>query len=156
MNLRFLVECGGCSEIITDKACLNELDVYFIIQAESDTAIGYVALAPLVKRDDVGTPEYSQASSKRALPILAQIYVEPDYRRRGVAFAALRVVLAGCRTVAVGMEVPGECERLLGRLGLQAVGSCLEAETGDGQILQLRHYVDANAHEEQNCNENAG
>lgn len=112
-----LVGSGGPT--VAGQACLQELEVHFILQPDgfSDTVVGYAALC---------RPEGAGGVSP---PVLSQIYIEPEYRKLGVATAALGVLLARRRAVLVGEAAIGLAPRaaagtpaaagLLARLGFR-------------------------------------
>jgi len=68
---------------VAGRAALQQLEVHFILQpsADTNTVVGYAAFCP----EDELHPERRE---------LYQLYVEPEFRRQGVATAALGVLLA--------------------------------------------------------------
>merc|ERR1712139_109612 len=75
---------------------------------------------------------HRESSDPRAddLLMLSEVYVEPRYRRKGMAAAALRVLLAGRPSVAISeavVDAPARalCNRLLLQLGFKEQGRTL-------------------------------
>lgn len=89
MSWRYATERGAESStasLIAAGAALRELDAHFIIQPESNVVAGYVAFG----RDGAGPR-----------PVIVQLYIMPEYRRKGMAAAALKVLLAGHHEIDV-------------------------------------------------------
>jgi len=143
MNSRFIEESGMTAVLITHKACFQELEVFFVIQPDSDTVVGYVAFR------NFGTSPSGMDRALRPITALSQIYIEPDYRKRGMAAAALRVLLAGRGVLAVEampaapdapLTVASPMHRMLERLGFK-VGASLAASEDEDQVLVYRRLV---------------
>jgi GNAT superfamily N-acetyltransferase len=125
MRHRFADECS-CDDHAFNEASLQELDVYFIVQP-NDVAVGYVVfrqVANLFCRRKSPDPRVDD------LLMLSEVYVEPRYRRKGMAAAALRVLLAGRPSVAISeavVDAPARalCIRLLLQLGFKEQGRTL-------------------------------
>lgn len=103
---------------LPEKASLQELQVHFIIQPESDMVVGYVAIKP------------PSIDGPFTLPVLLQCYVDAEYRQRGMASGALRVLLAGYECFEVEASIDAShgqlvaqerLGRILARLGFAAV-----------------------------------
>jgi len=117
------------------KATKSLLDVSFIIEPGHDTVLGYAALrragvaaTPLsspaspVSRSGTSSPATQTSSLGRpptpGLPmVLSQLYVTGQFRRRGIATAALRVLLAEKHAVAVEHSRARQVQTLVRKLG---------------------------------------
>eukprot|EP00930_Biecheleria_cincta_P005689 TRINITY_DN106618_c0_g1_i1.p1 TRINITY_DN106618_c0_g1~~TRINITY_DN106618_c0_g1_i1.p1 ORF type:complete len:291 (-),score=42.95 TRINITY_DN106618_c0_g1_i1:35-907(-) len=119
------------------KATMSLLDVSFIIEPGHDTVLGYAALrkagvaaipVPLsspvsaVSRSGTSTPATEGSIPVRpptpGVPmVLSQLYVTSQFRRRGIATAALRVLLAEKNSVAVEPAQAHQVRSLVRRLG---------------------------------------
>lgn len=131
MRYLFADECD-CDNLGFNKASLQELDVYFIVQP-NDVAVGYVAfrqVANLFSGKESPDATVEDARSSKQLLMLSEVYVKPEYRRKGMAAAALCVLLAGRRSVAISeavVDTPARafCTRLLYQLGFKERGRAL-------------------------------
>lgn len=132
MNRRLIEECGGGAVRVTDKACLQEMEVYFIVQPDTETAIGYVALRRQAQ-SAAPTPESAGSAERAVCLLLVQLYVDPDFRGSGSATATLRVLLSGLRSVCVPAAVAPRYGRMLGHLGFHAAGLSAAEGTDDGR-----------------------
>jgi GNAT superfamily N-acetyltransferase len=140
MRHRFADECN-CDDYAFSEAGLQDLDVYFIVQP-NDVAVGYVVFRQVANLFD-----HRQSPNPRVddLLMLSEVYVEPRYRRKGMAAAALRVLLAGRPSVAISeavVDTPARalCIRLLFQLGFKEHGRTLFARG-----LKLKTEQDENA-----------
>lgn len=144
LNSRFISDCPTGGELIATKACLNEMDTFFILEPFSDAVMGYAAFIPAF---DHGIAPGSggfclnydisrvAAAVFRKLLLLSQLYVEPLARKKGLATAALRVLLASHGAAVV--ESPSlATARTMSRLGFKPVG----AQWSDGypRVLYVR------------------
>lgn len=133
---------------VARKAALQELEVHLVIQpdGEADTVVGYIAFSS--KEDRVH-------EAGDVLPAdLIELYIEPKFRRRGIATAALAVLLAGQVVVrmraaagdrgdedlAGGALGPGLiAAQVLARLGFRRdSGGAAAAGLGEDQALYRR------------------
>jgi len=125
MRCQFAQECD-CDSVGSNKASLQELDVYFII-LPNDVAVGYVAfrqVTNLFGSEETPDAIAEDARSPKQLLMLSEVYVRPEYRKKGMAAAALCVLLAGRRSVAISeavVNMPARdcCTRLLYQLGFK-------------------------------------
>jgi len=131
LNSKFITDCRAGGELIATKATLSKMDTYFILEPLSDAVMGYAAIVP--DFDHGITPGsggfclsdslagFITASFAR-LPLLSQLYVEPQGRRKGLATAALRVLLASRTAVVVDSPSLATAKAML-RLGFKPVGA---------------------------------
>jgi len=89
---------------LASLAAQQKVDVYFILQPEKETVVGYVALQK--------SPRDTSATTHQ----LFQVYVDPRFRRQAFATNALRVLLAGTSEVCVLSPCP-VLPGLLAKLG---------------------------------------
>lgn len=155
LSSRFMAESGSRAVLVTHEACRQNLEVYFVIQPDSDIAVGYIAFRNFGH----------QLGASKPLSAITQIYIEPDYRRRGMAAAALRVLLAGrehitVEALAASPDMPpavsSQMHRLLRRLGFEACGASVEASgEDDSQYVLYSRQKHGGAQAEQIGSENA-
>jgi len=120
LNTRFIADCRTGGKLITSKAGLSDINISFILDPLSNAAMtGGVKLGD----DLVGVSEASCGK----LPLLSQLYVESHARRKGLATAALRVLLAGHSAAVVDCPSLATAKAML-RLGFKAVGTKLLEE----------------------------
>ncbi|CAK0841988.1 unnamed protein product, partial [Prorocentrum cordatum] len=119
------------------RACCGAAEVHFVLDAGGgprSTVLGYVAVVRSYEHGVVpNVPGLSErlaasarAAASRRAPLLEQLFVEEGHRRRGVATAALRQLLAGQSAVAVSSPSLGALA-VLEKLGFQLVGSAARA-----------------------------
>jgi len=130
MSERFEGECAdrsGASELVTE-ACCREKTAYFILGAGS-TTVGYVAAEVKANRkakranqsmlsdagDDIAEPDED-------VPTILQVYVEPEFRNRGYALEALKLLVRDQQSVKVD-DPAASVLRMLERLGFVAAGT---------------------------------
>lgn len=139
MSERFEGECesrSGGNTLVTD-ACCREKTAFFILGADK-TTVGYVA-ADLAANRRVRRAAESIDSALDApedkVPTLLQVYVEPEFRRRGYATEALRLLTQEHSMLRA--EVPTlPLKRALENLGFKALSSEGEVrESDDGLPL---------------------
>lgn len=126
MNSRFEAECPARPEAsaLVGEACCREKSAYFILGPDK-TTVGYVAATTEANRRvpgrrDSGVTREMQVPS--SVPALLQIYVEPEFRRRGLATTALSLLLRGHDALLA--DDPSEpIVRILGQLGFARAGS---------------------------------
>jgi len=165
------VACAGAAST-ADRASRRELEVFFIVVPGSETAVGYAAFwrSP---GDGTGCgsgkARSGPARSQRETVTIAQLYVEPEYRCRGLAAAALRVLLAGCARVCLlaGAQVPTSIDspefsgealagKVLSKLGFDAVvGGGEESQGGSRSALHFRRRRKLRSSNCENCTENS-
>lgn len=131
MNKRFVADCHTGGSLLTGRACVHEAEVHFIVDggvSKEPDVLGYTAVMrnyehsvkPNVPDIDKKTQARAQNLPKR-LPLLAQLFVEPDRRRQGVATEGLRLLLAGQRAFVV--DAPARATLIvLERIGFVLVG----------------------------------
>lgn len=130
LNSRFIADSRSGGERIATKACMNKMDISFILDPSSDAAMGYAAITPdfdhgitpgsagFCLSDDLAgfiTTNFCRS------PLLSQLYVEPQARGKGLATAALRVLLASQPAVVVETPSLATAKAML-RLGFKPVG----------------------------------
>merc|ERR1719272_1733788 len=109
LNSRFIADCRSGGTFIATRASLSEINIFFILEPLSNAVMGYAAIVPACEHgilpggggqhiDDLAG--VTEATSGR-LPLLSQLFVEPQARRKGLATAALRVLLAGQKAAVV-------------------------------------------------------
>jgi len=126
MSDRFETECSnreGASALVTE-ACCREKTAYFILGAGS-TTVGYVAAEVKANRKAkrVNESVTSEAVDEvdDDVPTLLQLYVEPEFRHRGYAMEALKLLLRDHQSLRV--DNPSfPVTRLLERLGFLPAG----------------------------------
>lgn len=113
MNGRFEAECpnrGGTSALVTE-ACCREKSAYFIL-GPGGTAVGYVAAIVAANRRVVRAAGAGEKTHKPdadatelqvpdSVPTILQLYVEHEFRCRGLATAALALLLRGHNSLMV-------------------------------------------------------
>jgi len=131
LNGKFIADCRSGGELIATKACMSKMDTHFILEPSSDVVMGYAAIIP--NFDHGITPGSGGfclsdslagfiAASFGRLPFLSQLYVEPRARRKGLATAALRVLLASQTAAVVDSPSLATAKAML-RLGFKPVGA---------------------------------
>jgi len=131
LNSRFISDCRSGGERIAMKTCLSEMDTFFILEPESNAVVGYAAFIAdfdhgiepgsggFQLKDDVSAVNAAICGKLR---LLSQLYVEPQARKKGLATAALRVLLAGQSAAVVDQPSLATARGML-RLGFKAVGA---------------------------------
>lgn len=126
----FEAECpnrGGSGSLVTE-ACCREKSAFFILGPER-RAVGYVAAIVAANRkvlrqvaEEAASPVKPSTHAVAEAPHILQIYVEPEFRRRGLAVAALALLLRGHDTLE--MEDPTwPILQMLEGLGYVAAGA---------------------------------
>jgi len=108
MNARFDEEMPARNSNIdgvslVTEACCREKSAYFIL-GENSTTVGYVAAVVKANRKVAGRRESGctrEMQVSDSVPMLLQIYVEPEFRRKGLATAALELLLRGHNALLV-------------------------------------------------------
>lgn len=131
LNSRFISDSRSGGELIATKACMSKMDTYFILEPSSDSVMGYAAIVPdfahgitpgsggFCLSDDLAN---FIASTFSRVPLLSQLYVEPDARKQGLATAALRVLLASHTAAVVDSPSLATAKTML-RLGFKPIGT---------------------------------
>jgi len=131
LNSRFISDSRSGGELIATKACMSKMDTYFILEPSSDTVVGYAAIVPdfahgitpgsggFCLSDDLAA---FIASTFSRVPLLSQLYVEPNARKCGLATAALRVLLSSHTAAVVNSPSLATAKTML-RLGFKPVGT---------------------------------
>lgn len=139
MSRRFQAECPdrGHGSLVSE-ACCREKSAYFIL-GPGATIVGYVAAIVesnrLVAREKLASPGESEATTN--VPMLLQVYVEQEFRRRGYARAALRLLLRGHDSLLVE-EPTWPLLQLLKRVGFRPVGNSQDDAEGPVTVTLLR------------------
>jgi len=129
MNDRFEAECAQHSrpQPLVAEACCREKTAYFILGAGS-TTVGYVAAEVKANRkvrranESMGTDAGIDEANDDDIPTLLQIYVEPEFRRKGYAFEAMKMLMRDHQSMRV--DAPSEqMKSLLERLGFAHTGT---------------------------------
>lgn len=149
MSDRFEAECSdhdGASALVSE-ACCREKTAFFILGA-GNTTVGYVAAELQANRkvkraNESMVSEAGDAQADDNVPTLLQLYVEPEFRGRGYAVEAMKLLLRDHR--AVRLEDPSASViRMLERLGFDQAGS-QEGDSGRPLTLMIRtSYIDGN------------
>jgi GNAT superfamily N-acetyltransferase len=143
MGRRFRQETGALplavgTPGVAGRACLQEIEVHFILQPDglSDTVVGYAAFSH--EEQAQGRPlDAAMGPGGLALPELVQLYVEPEFRRRGVATAALGVLLARRNAVLVSTRsAPGNGGDQIRGVNLFGTGGTLRV-AGSADIIGM-------------------
>jgi len=152
MNRCFINDSQAGGEFIISRACLRQMDTYFIVEPCSDTSLGYVAIVQsadhgVMPGDGHLAPNTVSMTSAaemalQPLPVLTQLYVEKEARRKGLATAALRVVLAGNDAVVVDSPALAVGRAML-KLGFEPAGARRSPE-GRPKVLFVRGGKDEN------------
>jgi GNAT superfamily N-acetyltransferase len=172
MGRRFRQEIGALpmavgTPSIAGRASLQHLEVHFILQPDgrSDTVVGYVALSS--EGDAHDRPlGLVRAPGGTSFLEFVQLYVEPEFRRRGVATAALGVLLARHKALLVDSRGDGAdnlpraaagsaaglaaVARLLARLGFRQELFGAEAGIATGYTLYRRQGLQYISNENEN------
>jgi len=140
MVASFEAECPnrvGAGSLVTE-ACVREKSAFFILGPER-RAVGYVAAIVAANRKvlrqvaeeaspvkpTTQSPQSQRTSGESAVaeaPHILQIYVEPEYRRRGLAVAALALLLRGHDTLEMD-DPTWPILQMLEGLGYAAAGA---------------------------------
>jgi len=121
MNERFEAECSNRSgdSSLVSEACCREKTAFFILGAGS-TTVGYVAAEVKANRkvrranESMGTDAGDDQDDD--VPTVLQVYVEPEFRQRGYALEALKLLMRDHQSLRV--DEPSEAVvRLLEKLG---------------------------------------
>lgn len=151
MNRSFEAECSerSSANLLVCEACCRQKSAYFIL-GEGAMTVGYVAAVVTANRramrsvgsmqgerrtlarcasaaseaDAEGTPEVWAFGDA---PTILQIYVEPEFRRRGFGTGALAMLLRNHSVLLVDAPAPNVL-RMLERLGFALAGSQHGAE----------------------------
>jgi len=137
MSERFTSECSdraGSNELVTE-ACCREKTAYFILGAGS-TTVGYVAAEVQANRkvkslNDSLSSGVCAEQVTDSIPTLVQVYVEPEFRGRGYASEAVRLLMREHECVRVD-DPSASVVRMLARLDYAPTRT---EETDDGQVL---------------------
>jgi len=135
MSRRFLAECPARADSpLVGEACCREKSAYFILDPEA-TVVGYVAAVVAANRKVAAQKTFAVwQDTKDVAPTVLQIWVEPEFRRRGVALAALGLLLRGHETARVDTPT-WPVIRLLESLGF--VVACTEDCGEEGRPVVL-------------------
>lgn len=135
MSDRFEAECTnrpGSNELVTE-ACCREKTAYFILGAGS-TTVGYVAAEVKANRrvrrvnESIGNNAGDEADDD--IPTLLQLYVEPEFRQRGYATEALKMLMRDHQNLRVD-EPSAPVTRVLEKIGF----SLTATEDSEGRRL---------------------
>jgi hypothetical protein len=139
MSRRFQAECPARADApLVGEACCREKSAYFILDQEA-TVVGYVAAIVAANRKVTAQKIFGvRQDTKDLAPTVLQIWVEPGFRRRGVALAALGLLLRGHETARVD-DPTWPVIRLLECLGFAV--ACTEdcGEEGRPVVLFVKH-----------------
>lgn len=136
MVASFEAECpnraGSGGSLVTD-ACVREKSAFFILGPQKQT-VGYVAAIVAANRkvirqvaEEAGSPLKPSATGDDDMdetPHILQVYVEPEFRRRGLAVASLALLLRGHSSLMVDDPgIDGPMLQMLEGLGYTAAGA---------------------------------
>lgn len=143
MSERFDAECSDRPDgnTLVTEACCREKTAFFILGGADKTTVGYVA-AELAANRKVRRLQESMESIDSAIeapedkvPTLLQVYVEPEFRRRGYATEALKLVTREHAMLRVDSPTL-PIIRALGNLGYVPLAGDGEVREGaDGQPM---------------------
>lgn len=125
MNKRFQAECPVRGDgMLVGEACCREKTAYFIL-GPGTTTVGYVAAVVaanhrVIRAHNGSPPCLPEAPSDT--PLLLQVWVEPEFRRRGFATAALALLLRGHASLLMD-DPTWPVLRMLENLGFAAAGA---------------------------------
>ncbi|CAJ1354473.1 unnamed protein product [Effrenium voratum] len=125
---RFEAECAREGEGLVHEVCCREKSAYFILGPGS-TTVGYVAAEVAANRKvarRVQDPSGHDDDDK--VPVVTQIYVEPEFRNQTYATQALQLLLREHSEVRVDAPSDAVCH-ILERLGFCRAG-CKEGPEG--------------------------
>jgi len=140
MNSSFEEECpsrSGATSLVTD-ACCREKSAYFILGPNSET-VGYVAAVVAANRRVPGRRESLVTRDMQVpntTPCLHQVFVMPEFRCRGLATAALAMLLRGHDTL-LAEDPSSTVLKMLAKLGYTP-SSTNEVE-GQRVVVLARH-----------------
>lgn len=130
LNKRFIRDSEGGGSLLVAGATFKETHVKFINLNEKP--VGYLAMKAFdhsVLTNVPGLPQVVCALADKApmvLPVLQHLYVEPEFRRQGVAHVAMRQALRNTRHMVAEVPVPRHTRPatmcLLEKLGWSLVG----------------------------------
>lgn len=151
MVAAFDAECptraGSGGSLVTD-ACVREKSAFFILGPER-RAVGYVAAVVAANRkvirqvaeedaSHIGGQKPTDESEVDESPHVIQVYVEPEFRRKGLAVTALALLLRGHSTLMMDDPTFPMCQMLEG-LGYTDAGT---SDAPDGQTrVRFVHKV---------------
>lgn len=126
MNRRFQAECKErCDGLLVGDACCRDKTAYFIL-GPGATTVGYVAAVVAAnrraRRAAGGRQEAAETEVPPDSPLLLHVWVEPEFRRRGFATAALALLLRG-HAALLADDPPWPVLRMIEGLGFRAAGS---------------------------------
>jgi hypothetical protein len=137
MSERFESECSDRSFAapLVTEACCREKTAYFILGA-GNTTVGYVAAEVAANRrakrlNDSMASDLSVEQVDDDVPTLIQLYVEPEFRCKGYATEALKLLLRDHQALRVD-DPPFEVSRMIEQLGFGRAGTL---EAADGRTL---------------------
>ena len=140
-------------------ACVREKSAFFILGPER-RAVGYVAAVVAANRkvirqvaEEAASPQKLPAQSPPRqkttsdsdvdeAPHILQVFVEPEFRRKGLAVASLALLLKGHSTVIAdvgGLECP--VLQMLEGLGFAAAGA-IDSPDGQHSVRFLRSILE--------------
>mmetsp|Transcript_64460 Transcript_64460/g.153862 ORF Transcript_64460/g.153862 Transcript_64460/m.153862 type:complete len:285 (-) Transcript_64460:188-1042(-) len=148
MNCRFEEECVSRSSHtpLVTQACCREKSAYFILGPNSET-VGYVAAVVSANRRVPGRRRSGITTEMQvpgSTPELCQIFVEPEFRRKGLAKQALSMLLRGHSALVVD-DPSAVILHILSSLGFRAMGArdirgrsmmLLGRDDSNGDLLQ--------------------
>eukprot|EP00930_Biecheleria_cincta_P031663 TRINITY_DN21974_c0_g1_i1.p1 TRINITY_DN21974_c0_g1~~TRINITY_DN21974_c0_g1_i1.p1 ORF type:complete len:286 (+),score=41.78 TRINITY_DN21974_c0_g1_i1:60-917(+) len=117
---------------VVSEACCREKTAYFILGPGS-TTIGYVAAEVAANRrvkkaqesfvlSDAGTSFLDAEDEEDKVPLVLQVYVEPEFRNKGYACKAFSLLLRDLGAVKIDGPTP-ILSRIMNTLGFKQAGS---------------------------------
>lgn len=111
MHRSFSQDSLAGSAVVHISPSIGDSDVYLVLNRQSSgepPVVGYVSMVPSFEHGielnalglDTRSKKLIRQVSKR-LPLMTQLYVEHEFRKRGIATAALRILLRGVRALVV-------------------------------------------------------
>lgn len=135
---------------VVSEACCREKTAYFILGPGS-TTIGYVAAEVAANRrvrkaqdsfalSDASTSYLDAEDEEDKVPLVLQVYVEPEYRNKGYAGEAFSLLLRDHGAVKIDGPTP-VLSRIMSTLGFKLAGS-KEGSQGRPVVTFVRQGID--------------
>lgn len=134
---------------VVSEACCREKSAYFILGPGS-TTIGYVAAEVAANRrvrraqdsfvSDASTSVLEEEGEEDKVPLVLQVYIEPEFRKKGYASEAFSLLLREHGTVKIDGPTP-VLSHIMDTLGFKQAGS-REGRQGRPVVTFVRLGID--------------